>query len=84
MIGRLRICVRKQPIIVLYFESETVLKFYNLEAWWLAALIWIVSALKKWQYLPHKNKIWVLNASYKANGKAQMSLAATAHLCSLS
>ena len=24
--------VRKQPIIVLYFESETVLKFYNLEA----------------------------------------------------
>ena len=26
-------CVHKQPIIVLYFESETVLKFYNLEAW---------------------------------------------------
>ena len=25
--------VRKQPIIVLYFESETVLKYYNLEAW---------------------------------------------------
>ena len=24
---------RKQPIIVLYFESETVLKFNNLEAW---------------------------------------------------
>ena len=24
---------RKQPIIALYFESETVLKFYNLEAW---------------------------------------------------
>ena len=24
--------VRKQPIIALYFESETVLKFYNLEA----------------------------------------------------
>ena len=23
----------KQPIIALYFESETVLKFYNLEAW---------------------------------------------------
>ena len=29
MIGCL---VRKQPIIALYFESETVLKFYNLEA----------------------------------------------------
>ena len=25
-------CVRKQPIVVLYFEFETVLKFYNLEA----------------------------------------------------
>ena len=24
--------VRKQPIIALYFESDTVLKFYNLEA----------------------------------------------------
>ena len=32
MIGCLRTCVRKQPIIVLYFEHETVLKFYNLEA----------------------------------------------------
>ena len=33
MIGCLRTRVRKQPIIELYFESETVLKFYNLEAW---------------------------------------------------
>ena len=32
MIGSLRTRVRKQPIIVLNFESETVLKFYNLEA----------------------------------------------------
>ena len=32
MIGFLRTRVRKQPIIVLYFESETVLKYYNLEA----------------------------------------------------
>ena len=32
MIGCLRTRVRKQPIIVLYFESETVRKFYNLEA----------------------------------------------------
>ena len=31
MIGCLRTRVRKQPIIVLYFEVETVLKFYNLE-----------------------------------------------------
>ena len=32
MIGCLRTCVRKQPIIALNFESENVLKFYNLEA----------------------------------------------------
>ena len=32
MIGCLRTRVRKQPIIVLYVESETVLKFYILEA----------------------------------------------------
>ena len=31
MIGHLQTCVRKQPIIALYFEFETVLKFYNLE-----------------------------------------------------
>ena len=33
MIGYLRTHVRKQPIIALYFESETGLNFYNLEAW---------------------------------------------------
>ena len=32
MIGCLWTHVRKQPIIALYFESETVLKLYNLEA----------------------------------------------------
>ena len=32
MIGCLRTRVRNQPIIALYFESENVLKFYNLEA----------------------------------------------------
>ena len=32
MIGCLRTRVRKQPIIALYFESETVVKFYNFEA----------------------------------------------------
>ena len=32
MIGCLRTRVRKQPIIALYFEFETVLKFYNLKA----------------------------------------------------
>ena len=26
--------VRTQPIVALYFESATVLKFYNLEAWY--------------------------------------------------
>ena len=33
MIGCLKTRVRKQPIIVLYFEFEAVLKFYNLETW---------------------------------------------------
>ena len=32
MLGCLRTRALKQPIILLYFESETVLKFYNLEA----------------------------------------------------
>ena len=32
MIGCFWTCVSKQPIIALYYESETVLKFYNLEA----------------------------------------------------
>ena len=32
MIGCLRTRVLKQPIIALYFESEPVFKFYNLEA----------------------------------------------------
>ena len=32
MIGCLRTRVRKQPIIALYFESETEIKFYNLDA----------------------------------------------------
>ena len=32
MIGCLRTRVCKQPIIALYFEFETVLKFYNIEA----------------------------------------------------
>ena len=31
MIGFLQTRVRKQPIIALYFEFETVLKSYNLE-----------------------------------------------------
>ena len=33
MIGCLRTHVRKQPIIVFYFEFETVLTFYNLGTW---------------------------------------------------
>ena len=35
MIGCLRTRVRKQPIIALYFEFETVLEFYNLQAWYI-------------------------------------------------
>ena len=41
MIGYLRTRVRKQPIIVLYFEFENELKFYNLGA----------------RYLPEANQI---------------------------
>ena len=33
MIGCLLTCVRKQPMIALYFESENALKFYNLDAY---------------------------------------------------
>ena len=33
MIGILQTHVCKQPIIALYFEFETVFKFYNLKAW---------------------------------------------------
>ena len=32
MIGCLWTCIRKQPIIALYFESENELKLYDLEA----------------------------------------------------
>ena len=32
MIGCLRTRVRKQPIIVIYFEFENELEFYNLKA----------------------------------------------------
>ena len=39
MIGCMRTRVRKQSIIALYFEFETVLKFYNLDAWWDSIII---------------------------------------------
>ena len=32
MIGCLWTCVHKQPIVALYYDSETILKFYNFEA----------------------------------------------------
>ena len=41
MIGCLQTRVRKQPIIALYFESETVIKFYNLEAWLQTPQDWV-------------------------------------------
>ena len=45
MIGCLRTRVRKQPIIALYFEFETVLKFYNLRADRMWVLSWIQNVL---------------------------------------
>ena len=47
MIGCLRTRVPKQPIIALYFESETVLEFYNLEAWTNRSYLSIVNYQKK-------------------------------------
>ena len=44
MIGCLRTRVRKQPIIALYFEFETVLKFYNLGAWFCDLVICFFSS----------------------------------------
>ena len=52
MIGCLQTRVCKQPITALYFESETVLKLYNLKAWMLSAI-----ATK----LPHRFQIIVLH-----------------------
>ena len=45
MIGWLRICVRNQSIIVLYFEFENELKFYNLGARCLCSVGEVVSPL---------------------------------------
>ena len=38
VIGRLWTRIRKQTIIAFYFEFETVLMFYNLEASWLCSI----------------------------------------------
>ena len=48
MIGCLQTRVRKQPIIVLYFEIENELKFYNPETWslsWISMLLGLVSVM---------------------------------------
>ena len=46
MIGRLRTRVRKQPIIALYFQFETVLRFNNLETWPLGYKLEFILRLK--------------------------------------
>ena len=48
MIGWLRTRVRKQPIIMLYFESENELTYYILEAWFVSPVRCIVVILLKW------------------------------------
>ena len=45
MIGYMRTHVRKQPIIALYFEFETALKFYNPEA-----CFWFQFQIKQFLY----------------------------------
>ena len=57
MIGCLRTRVRNQPIIALYFESENVLKLYNLEArfpYWHQLLISLPRILTKTIYEPRQ------------------------------
>ena len=38
-LSTVKTCVRKQPIIALYFESENELKFHNLQAWCLVIVV---------------------------------------------
>ena len=45
MIGCLWTHVHKQPIIALYLQFETLLKFYNLEAWFCNVIMCICSSL---------------------------------------
>ena len=52
MIGCLRTHVCKQPIFALYFEFETVLKFYNLKAW------------SGYKPLAHGELLWSLDARH--------------------
>ena len=65
MIGWLRTCVRKQPIIGLYFESENELKFYNFEAWFIFAMAFSASApsLVHWWTLDLINWPWLILSS---------------------
>ena len=56
MIGCLWTRVRKQPIIALYFEFETVLKFYNL-----GARSFDKSVKFKNNFLYFNHSCWVLN-----------------------
>ena len=45
VIGCFWTLVRNQPIIALYFEFETVLQFYNLEAWTACFTLFIAYAI---------------------------------------
>ena len=55
MIGCLRTCVRMQPIIALYFESENELKFYNLEA---RRVTYFQNSSRDFQDIRKKSKMW--------------------------
>ena len=62
MIGCLRTRVRNQPIIALYFEAETVLKFYNLKARiWKTVNVPISEVPKPWEvhdWLENGDQLW--------------------------
>ena len=51
--------VRTQPIIGLYFDSETVLKFYNLEAW--LCLLWFPPILALTNVWWPISALWIKN-----------------------
>ena len=58
MIGYLRTRVRKQPIIAIYFEFETVLKFYNLWASWLWRVPELLQIQKHWVWDSQRSLSW--------------------------
>ena len=73
MIGCLWTRVRKQPIIALYFEFETVLMFYNLKAW---MLIFAVRSdcPEDWFPLESPDNDWALISLFKESNRTKYEI----------